>query len=561
MKTNISYRNVFRLALPCACWALACTVTACGDDEGSTPDDDAGSGGSAAGESSGGSDAGGKASAGSSNGGKASAGTAGGGTAGKGSAGSAGEGGMALQPEGGEGGQDVGPGGSDAGGAGGETGGPPTNDAVQIIDASPTGHDRFYGTAFDAAGNIYAIGQITSSNDATADIATLIAKFTPAGVLDTSFGAGGFYVRNVVNGTSGELFRNIVVQSSGKLVAVGTVEHVGGADARDRDIALIRVNADGTKDTTFGADGVVKLDLSTGVANGNSFLADSAWGLARYDNDRLAISGGKVRDGGLDTNFVLARLSADGVPDETFGTHGVSELDTGVEGVEHNNASPRDITLLPGTDGLVGGGYQPKPGANTSPVVYKVTDAGVLDDTFGDHGVFHTAVLDEQTECYAAVVQPLAAGGYKLVTTGYGRQLATETTDFVSLRLTSSGQLDPSYGTAGVVRLDIGGFGDNSRKLMVLPDRRILLLGGGRLTSANVDGIVAVLGIDGAPDTTFAPGGFKVFDLGGPADFLWGAALSPNQQTLAIGGIRGVGNAPMPASAADDAALLLLPVP
>lgn len=448
---------------------------------------------------------------------------------------------------------------------GGETGGggaPPTGDDLPfIVNASPTGHDRFYAAAYAADGSIYALGQITSSNDTTADAAVLLAKFTSTGQLDKSFGANGYYVRNVVSGTSGELFRNIVVQSTGKLVAVGTIEHAGATDVRDRDVALIRVNADGTKDTSFGVDGIVKLDLSTGVANGTAFVADSAWSLAAYADDRLVVSAGMLREGGTDTDFALVRLSADGVPDEGFGKHGVFELDTAIEGNEHNNASARSVTILPGKEGLIGAGYQPKAGGGTLPAVYKVTDTGELDKSFGDAGVFAEPVLEWQTESYEVAMQPMAGGGYRLVSTGYGKQLEADSTDLVSLRLTSDGELDKSYGKDGLVKLDIAGFGDNSRRLLVLPDRRIALFGGGRPTSSNVDAAVVVLEENGAPDLSFAPKGVKLFDLGGPADFFWGGALSPDHKTLAITGIRGVGNAPMPASAADDAALLLLKAP
>src|SRR5262249_12975054 len=152
----------------------------------------------------------------------------------------------------------------------------------------------------------------------------------------------------------------------------------------------------------------VTLDLSTGAVNGTSFLADSAWGLARYDDDRLVVSGGMVKtrdDSTVDTDFVLVRLSADGVLDAGFGDAGVFSLDTSFAGT-HDNASPRNVTILPGTDGVIGAGYRPVPGADTAPVVYKVTDAGVLDATFGTSGVFSEALLAEQTECYQAVVQP-----------------------------------------------------------------------------------------------------------------------------------------------------------
>lgn len=455
-----------------------------------------------------------------------------------------------------------------AGGASGAAGdghggeGPGPDPAIHVFSLSPAGPDRFYGVTVAPDGSIFAVGQIGSSTDTDADLALLLAKFTPAGALDATFGSDGVVVRNVANGTNGELFRGVVVQASGKIVVSGTIEHAGATDARDRDLALARFNVDGTTDTTFGTDGVVTLDLSAGAPNGTSFLADSAWGLARYDDDRLVVSGGMVKtrdDSTLDTDFVLVRLSADGVRDASFGEAGVFSLDTSFAGT-HDNASPRDVTILPGSDGVVGAGYRPVPGADTAPVVYKVTDAGVLDATFGSKGVFSEALLAEQTECYQAVVQPKAGGGYALVTTGYGRELETETTDFVSLRLTSSGVLDPTYGTNGLVRFDVGGFGDNSRRLVVLPDRRLLLVGGGRLTSADVDGAALVLSPDGVPDTSFAPRGLRTYELGGPADFLWSVALSPDQKTAALAGIKGVGNSPTPPSANDDAALVLLPL-
>src|SRR4030095_16153868 len=124
---------------------------------------------------------------------------------------------------------------------------------------------------------------IAESTASTVDSALLVAKFTAAGALDKTFGDQGFVTMNVAPGTNGELFRGIVVQSTGKVVVSGTIEHAGATDARDRDVALGRFNANGTKATTFGTNGVVVLDFSTGVPVGTSgFAADSVWGLAKY---------------------------------------------------------------------------------------------------------------------------------------------------------------------------------------------------------------------------------------------------------------------------------------
>ena len=471
----------------------------------------------------------------------------------------AGSGGNAGDGAGGEAGSDS-PG---AAGNAGESGGGPTPRVTiqKVFPLSPTGPDRLFGVTYGADGSIFAVGQIAISNDSNADQAMLLVKLTPEGNLDTSFGAGGVVVRNVASGTNGELYRGVSVQSTGKIVVLGNAEHPGATDARDRDIVVLRFNPNGTKDTTWGTDGVVTLDLSTGVVNGTGFSADSAWGLERYADDRLVISGGQVRSGATDTDFALVRLNADGTRDITFGTNGVVTLDTQLNGSTSDTASPRNVTILPGTDGVLGAGYRPLAGHDTAPVLWKVTDAGVLDTSFGVNGVFSDAVLPEQTEAYQAALQPVDGGGYKLVTTGYGKGLAGETTDFVSLRVTSAGVLDTTYGSNGLARVDIGGFGDNSRRLLVLPDGRIVLVGGGRLTSADVDGIVLVLTPDGQADSSFEFSGWRRFDLGGVSDFLWSAALAPDQKTLALAGIKGVGSTPTPPSANDDAALVLLPLP
>ncbi|HYQ44661.1 MAG TPA: delta-60 repeat domain-containing protein [Polyangiaceae bacterium] len=425
------------------------------------------------------------------------------------------------------------------------------NATPQTFDITTGGNDRFYGVTLDADDNIYAVGVTSAGFDANADYATVVAKFSPEGVLDRSFGDNGYAIVNVAVGLAGELARGIALQSDGKIIVSETVEHENAADPRDRDIAVLRFNTDGSKDADFGVEGVKIIDLSDGVLVGNAYLADSAWGLGVYPDDRIVVSGGLVAASKTDTDFALVRLTKDGEYDEGFGTKGVFTLDTLIGDPQvSNNASPRNLTILPDDQGIVAAGYQPVPGFDTKPVVYRVTNAGKLDETFGVDGVFSESILPEQTETYAAVPQSNGS----LVTTGYGRELSSETTDIVSLRLKPNGTWDTSYGTDGLVRIDIAGFADNSRKLLVLPNDHIVLVGGGRPTAADVDGVVVALSADGQPDTSFGAKGFKTFDLGGPADFLWGVALAPSQTRVVAVGIKGA----TANTSNDDAALLIL---
>lgn len=424
---------------------------------------------------------------------------------------------------------------------------PPANPV--LVQVSATGHDRFYGVAFDRAGHLYAVGQVADSTETTADYATIVARFDLEGALDPSWGTGGIVRRNLAVGTNGELARGIVVQSTGRVVVSATIEHAGASDARDRDVVLVRFLADGSVDTSFGTGGTALLDLSAGVASGASFVADSAWGLAVYPDDRLVLSGSQVRPvpGATDSDFATVRLTANGARDATFGVNGVVTLDLGMA-----NASARATAIL--ADGsIVSAGYMAGPTGNQA-VLYKMrpTD-GALDATFGAGGVFQRSVLTAQTESYMA-----AAQGSNLVTTGYGRESASESLDWLSLRVTGAGALDSTYGTAGFARVDFAGQADNSRFLLVLPDSRVLLVGGARPAADNVDGALALLTPNGALDRTFGTGGRLLVDLGGANDFLWAGAVSAEADRMAFVGVRGVATG---TTGNDDAALVVRALP
>jgi uncharacterized delta-60 repeat protein len=414
----------------------------------------------------------------------------------------------------------------------------------KVLAASANGHDRLFAVAFDKDGNYYAAGSVADSTDASADSKMLVAKFKADGELDTSFGTNGYAIHNAIVGTSGEVARSILVQSSGKIVIAGTIEHDGADDARDRDIALLRLNSDGTLDSSFGSNGITTLDLSEGEVSGTSYVADNIGGMTADESGRLLIHAAKKRDGATDTDFVLLRLSADGALDATFGTNGQTSLD-----IRNLSASPKPPLVMPNGQ-IMGAGYM-RDGSVVVPVIYRTDANGQLDATYGVNGVYSEAVLAAVTEVYAVAPQ-----GDSLVTVGYGRVSTEENLDFLSLRIKADGTRDTAYGTDGYVRVDANGFNDNGRFMTTLPDGRLLLVGGGRTAEQAVDGMVAVLSIDGQADSNFAANGNRLFDFGGSADMLWGAAVSPNGDKAVAVGIKGVGSD----GGNDDAAIVTIPL-
>ena len=290
-------------------------------------------------------------------------------------------------------------------------GGQPRFDTVQTAALSTSGHDRLLGAVFDPANRLYAAGWVAEG----ADQSMAVTRFNVDGTVDGSFGSNGVATVNVAKGGKAvELARGVVVQGDGKVVIAGPVEHdptASGDAAKDTDIALARFDQAGRLDPAFGTGGVVRLDLSAGVAEGTAFRGDTVWGLVRLAGDRLLVVGSQVGAGGgrTDADFAVVRLNADGTTDTGFGTAGTAVVGVG-PGVSE---VPKTAVEL--KDGkVVVAGYA-SVGGVVSPVLFRLTTAGALDGSFGDAGIAVRPALANVGEAYS-----VALAGSRLVTTGYG---------------------------------------------------------------------------------------------------------------------------------------------
>jgi uncharacterized delta-60 repeat protein len=426
-----------------------------------------------------------------------------------------------------------------------------TDPTPHLVPASADGHDRLFDVVFAPDSSFYVVGVRAAGTDAaTNDFETIVGHFTASGDLDTAFGTGGWFVSNLAVGLGGETARGIGLQSDGRIVVAATVEHVAvGADARDRDVAVIRLDTDGTLDDTFGTGGVVLLDLSDGEAvpaPGTGYAADGAWNLVVDAMDRIVVAVQVKRMGATDTDFGLVRLAANGALDTTFAGGGLYTRD-----IDNVSASVRGVEILP--DGrLAGTGYYSN-GGSVRPVIYMVDDTGDPVDSFGTAGLYTEIVLTAQTEIYAAALQ-----GDSFVTVGYGRELGPEDNDFLSLRVSATtGMRDLSYGGVGYSLLAGYDFGDNARDIRVLPDGRPVLVGALRSASAESDAAVVVLTADGAPDASYGTGGVLLANsASGTVDHFWGIDVDPTGTRMAIVGIGGTNPA-----TDDDALVYLSPIP
>lgn len=400
-----------------------------------------------------------------------------------------------------------------------------------LVPTSADGHDRLFGVTFAPDSSFYVVGVRAAGTDAsTNDFETVVGHFTASGELDRSFGTDGWFVRNLAVGLGGEIARGIALQSDGKIVVSATIEHVApGADPRDRDVAVFRLNPNGTLDTRFAADGIAILDLSEGEAvpaPGTGYAADGVWNVAIDRMDRIVLPVAVKRTGGTDTDFGVLRLTRDGEIDTSFATAGIYTLD-----IENTNASVREVTIL--DDGTIAlGGYY-NLGGSIRPLVLRLDENGQPIRSFGVDGVYTELILMAQVEVYAVTVQ-----GSSFITSGYGRDLGPADNDLISLRLDiATGRRDLGYGMSGVAMLSGFNYNDNIRTHRTLPDGRTLFAGALRTSATTADAALVLFTRDGMPDPSYDGDGVRLVNLGGgTVDHFWGLAIDPRgERGVAVG--------------------------
>jgi uncharacterized delta-60 repeat protein len=340
----------------------------------------------------------------------------------------------------------------------------------------------FFGSRIDVVassvaqpdGRVIVAG--TSGNPSEEDFA--LARFNADGTLDTTFGTNG-QVRTDLGAS--DTVEDVTLQPDGKILVAGMT----GA-GNDFAAAVVRYNADGSIDTTFGNNGVARVHPRT---------YDYAFAVRALPGGKVLLGGytGTAEQGSGD--FLLARFTSAGAPDPTFGTGGITITD-----IAGNYDTLR--TLMVTGDKVIAAGESivgAPSSFQTSVVLARYNAAGKLDGAFGAGG---------------KVVVP--AGGYETVADGAVRadgSIVVADNFFGSVvvrQFTPTGKVDASFGTGGLAAINVFPT-DRVRRLALIGGGKILL--GGMVGGAPYDdGDVAVyrMNANGALDTTFGKQGIAV---------------------------------------------------
>jgi uncharacterized delta-60 repeat protein len=289
--------------------------------------------------------------------------------------------------------------------------------------------------------------------------------------------------------------------------------------------AIARYSTDGGLDPSFGTGGMRLLEFHAGfdpdsVENRPVLMAVQADGrilVAGTSLDPLAyIRGDPV------TDFVVYRLTRDGALDDTFGSGGKVTVD--VSKVDQVRG-----LALSGDGKPVIAGISIDTSYNSRVVLARFNLDGTLDASFGTQGLV-TQAADSSGAVHDLVIGTLD-GTERLTIGGSVLNCAP-----VFSRFMPDGQLDPSFGTGGTVRVSVGSSWCNVEDLLLQPDGKAVALG----TQDPWVPLLIRLTPQGALDSSFQGGMVRAPSLG-PNTFWRALALAPDG-TLLTAGFRSTSN-------------------
>ena len=341
--------------------------------------------------------------------------------------------------------------------------------------------DIGYSVAVQSDGKIVVVG---ASQDSTGQFDFAVVRYNDNGTLDNSFASDGKTTTDIKGGGATDYGNSIAIQPDNKIVVAGWTF---GYNAPYDDYAVVRYNANGTLDNTFGSSGIVTTNIGNTdkgqavviqndgkiVVAGYTYSGDTYdFSVVRYDTngvlDNTFNSNGKVitdiasdRDYGmglaiqhdnkiivvgaakdnLENKLAIVRYNIDGSLDTSFDSDGKVTTSIGI-GLTGNSAS---VIVQPDNKIAVACTYWGNNGEYMKIAVVRYNSDGSLDNDWNSNGITFTSISEYDDEAYSIKLQndgKILVGGYSSSSLGH---------DFALIRYNDNGTLDSNFDTDGIV--------------------------------------------------------------------------------------------------------------
>lgn len=354
--------------------------------------------------------------------------------------------------------------------------------------------------------SLVAVGVLTALTAANAAV-TLDASFDTDGLVFIDFS------------TSLDSARTVAMDANNKILLAGLAQQGPGSAYVDA-AAVLRLNADGSLDTTFGTGG--KFTVVGGTPA--NFGGADARAIAVQSDGRIVVAGLFNQNDGSGNKVMALRLLANGTLDPAFGIGGI---------VVATQSGRIDSIAIQSDGRIVLAGYASVPSAGNRGLVMRLEANGTLDTTFGTAGVYELA---DPFSVEFRDVRVLSTGSILVAGTN---------DDLLLVRLTSAGQLDTTYSGDGIASANLSTevvsgatlkSADGIEAMAIDTDGSVVVAGGSRPATGNLRAVLARFTPAGALDTGFDTDGWREVPIRTTSDLAYGVAIA-NDGSIVVAGL------------------------
>lgn len=341
-----------------------------------------------------------------------------------------------------------------------------------------------------------------------------IMRFMPNGLIDTTFGANG--VTSVDFNGYKDVPYSLALQSDGKIIVGGKAGN--GQITEISGFGILRLNTNGSVDTTFGTNGKVSFNFES-----QSGSYDAINNIAIQADGKIVVSGTAIYESSF--KFAIARIYPDGTLDNNFSNDGKQ-----TSNFSNSTSECSALKILPDGKFLLGG-Y-----SGASAAVLRLLPDGSFDNSYNGTGAKVVAA-----NIYYPHPKMAFLNDNSIIFAG------TLNNDVKVMKFDSNLEQVTSFGASGsvVVDIDNGSYDERVTKIITDNNGRIYTIG---KTSTGGNSYFYILNFtaNGTLNTNFSYDGKQLvsFDnintaysavMQSDAKLIVGGASSPANQVTATG--------------------------
>jgi uncharacterized delta-60 repeat protein len=274
-------------------------------------------------------------------------------------------------------------------------------------------------------GRIVVVGWVNTGTAGDSDIG--VARIQSGGALDSTFDGDGKAVLSLnLGGDGSDVATAVAIQPDGKIVIVGDTDYL----ANNTDFVVVRLETDGSYDSTFNGTGVLPIGFDLGGSN-----YDTASAVAIQDDGKILVVGSASKESGFVGDFAVARVLEDGSLDPSFGGgSGKATIAFDLDpSYQHDFASG---LALQSDGAVVLAGKVDRASGYDDMAFVRLSFSGQLDLSFGSGGSTIVAFDLGQDNTDSCTGVALQADG-SIVGVGYADRSGAGDQDFAVVRLTN----------------------------------------------------------------------------------------------------------------------------